>query len=219
MTETDGTLSQSSTCSSLQRRCDPSLQPIVRRQRHKTRRMPSSTRCMVTAGTARTRWVSMLRSIVIICETLTTDGFASADSDFPTRTFPGASASERLDVITATITVAIRLSLNGFDWIISTGRRNAGPDPVGIGNEAHQISPRFMTQGLFLRLGKRFGETGRRCGVDFVKLGRYRNGPSGAQIRCESIRVELASGEFELPCKMLAGLEYGIGNRDCDLHV
>jgi hypothetical protein len=124
----------------------------------------------------------MLRSIVIVCETLITDDFVSPDSDLPTRTFPGASASARLDVTTVTTTVAMRLSLKGFDWTISTGRRNLGPDPVGVGKDAHQISPRFMTQCLSLRLRKRFIEARRDRGVDGVKLGSNRDGSSRAQI-------------------------------------
>jgi hypothetical protein len=180
--------------------------------------MPSSTRCRMRAGTARTRCVSMLRSTVIICDTLITDGFESPDSDLATRTFPGASASERLDVTTVTTTVAMRLSLNGFDWTISTGRRNPGPDPVGVGKVAHQISPRLMTQRLSLRLGKRFIQTRWRFAVHGIKLGRNRDGSSRAQIRGESIRIKLTAGKFELPRKMLAGLKYGIGNRDSHLH-
>jgi hypothetical protein len=47
-------------------------------------------------------------------------------------------------VMTATTTVEIRLALNGLDWTTNTGRLRPGPEPVGTGNEAHQISPRFM---------------------------------------------------------------------------
>jgi hypothetical protein len=132
--------------------------------------------------------------MVIISEILITDGFTTPDFDLPIRTFPGASASERFDVTTATITVAIRLSLKGFDWITGTGRRKPGPDPAGIGKDARQISPRFMTQGLDLRLDKGFVETRRGCRVDRVYLGRNRNGTPGAQISRESVRIELASG-------------------------
>lgn len=53
--------------------------------------------------------------MVNIWETLTTEGFDKPESDFAMRTLPGAFANARLDVKTATITVAIRLSLNGFD--------------------------------------------------------------------------------------------------------
>ncbi len=174
---------------------------------------------MMTDGAARTRLVSMLRSMVIICETLITEGFESPDSDLAIRTFPGASASDRFEVTTATITVAMRLSLNGFDWMISTGRRSPGPEPTGTGKEAHQSSPRFMTKNQSLRLGKRFVKTRGCVGVDRVKLGGNRNGSSGTQVRCESIRVELAPGKFELPRQMFAGLKHRIGNGDCDFHI
>lgn len=59
--------------------------------------------------------MSNIRSIVRGCETLTTDGFSKPDSGLPIRTLPGASASARFDVITATITGAMRLSLKGLD--------------------------------------------------------------------------------------------------------
>lgn len=43
------------------------------------------------------------------------EGFDNPDSLLPIRIFPGASANARLDVIAAMTTVAMRLSLNGFD--------------------------------------------------------------------------------------------------------
>ncbi len=143
--------------------------------------------------TARTRWVSVLRSMVMIWETLITDGFVSPDSDFPTRTFPGASASARLDVTTVTTTVAMRLSLNGFDWTMRTACATTDRIPAGVGKEAHQISPRFMLQDLFLRLGERIIETGWLRRIDGVELGCHGNGSPGAQIRGKSIGIELAS--------------------------
>jgi hypothetical protein len=163
--------------------------------------------------------VSTVRSMVIICEIFTTDALESPDSDFPTRTFPGASARARFDVTTATITVAMRLSLNGFDCTMSTGRLNPGPDPDGVGKDAHQISPRLMTQGLFLGRGNRFVETGGCPSVDGVELGSNSRGSPRAQIRRERIGIELASGKFELPGEMLAGLKYRVRNGNCHLHV
>lgn len=53
--------------------------------------------------------------MVNTCDTLMTDGFDNPDSVLPTRIFPGASANAKLDVIVAMTTVAMRLSLNGFD--------------------------------------------------------------------------------------------------------
>jgi hypothetical protein len=48
----------------------------------------------------------------MICETFTTEGFNSPVPRTGKRTLPGASASRRLDVITAAITVLMRLTLN-----------------------------------------------------------------------------------------------------------
>ena len=84
-------------------------------------------------------------SMVRIWETFATDG---TDRPVPLSgrlTFPGASARRRFEVMTAAITVLMRLSLKLFAEIISTGRRYPGADPAGSGNEAHQISPRRIT--------------------------------------------------------------------------
>ncbi len=42
-------------------------------------------------------------------------------------------------------TVLMRLLLKLSDETISTGRRNPGPEPLGSGKDAHQISPRFTS--------------------------------------------------------------------------
>ena len=60
------------------------------------------------------------------------------------RTLPGESANDRFDVMTAAITVAMRLWLNGSDWITSTGRRKPGPEPVGAGSDYLVESVQFM---------------------------------------------------------------------------
>src|SRR6266851_7000445 len=99
-----------------------------------------------------------------------------------------------------------------------TGRLNPGPDPDGAGKEVHQISPRLMTQGLFLRSGDRFVETRGRCSVDGIELGGNRRGSPRAQIRGERIGIELASGNLELPGEMLAGLKYRIRDGNRHLH-
>lgn len=79
----------------------------------------------------------------MICEIFTTEVFFSPLDLAGIRTFPGAFASTRLDVIATATTVFIRLRLNSFDWIIRTGRRKPGPDPLGAVREDHHISPRF----------------------------------------------------------------------------
>ncbi len=55
------------------------------------------------------------RSIVNNCDTFATDSFFSPEIFFANKTFPGAWANRKFDVMTAQITVDIRLSLNSFD--------------------------------------------------------------------------------------------------------
>ncbi len=52
--------------------------------------------------------------MVMICETLTTEGFDRPVPLTGSRTFPGASAKRRFEVMTTAITVLIRLSLKLF---------------------------------------------------------------------------------------------------------
>lgn len=91
--------------------------------------------------------VSNVRLRVITCDTFTADALGNPDSDLLRRRFPGALASARFDAIMATTTVEMRLSLKGLHCAMRTGRRSPRPEPIGSGNEAHQISPRFMING------------------------------------------------------------------------
>ena len=111
----------------------------------RTRRSPSSTSSRSRGFSLPMRAVRNDLSTVIICETFTTDGFASPVPFVGRRMFPGASASRRFDVITAAITVLMRLTLKLFAEMISSGRRKPGPDPDGSDNDAHQSSPRRIT--------------------------------------------------------------------------
>lgn len=113
--------------------------------------------------------VSSDRSKVRICETLIAGGFGRLESDYVKRKLPGASAKATFEVTIATITVAMWLWLNGLDWITSTGRRCAGPEPTGSGSDAHQSSPRFMFHGNKLRLDQHWLQAGLFAGVHFVK--------------------------------------------------
>ena len=108
----------------------------------KTRRSPSSTSASNRGLSLPIRSVRNALSTVMICETLTTDAFVRPVPLIGRRTLPGASAKRRFEVMTAAITVLMRLSLKLFAEMISNGRRNPGPDPAGSGSEAHQISPR-----------------------------------------------------------------------------
>ena len=106
------------------------------------RRSPSSTSASNRGLSLPMRCVRNVLSTVMICETFTADAFVSPVPLIGRRTFPGASARRRFEVMTAAITVLMRLSLKLFAEMISNGRRNPGPDPAGSGSEAHQISPR-----------------------------------------------------------------------------
>lgn len=112
----------------------------------RTVRRPWSISIIFLSDSRRTCSVRSVRSRVRTWLTLTTEVFPRPDSLFAISTLPGAAESRRLDVMAATTTVAIRLELKGLDWTTRTGRRRPGPDPVGSGSEAHQISPRFIFQ-------------------------------------------------------------------------
>ena len=113
--------------------------------------------------------VSNERSKVMSCDTLTTEAFGNPVSDLAKRMFPGAAANAKFDVTTATMTVAIRLSLNAFDWTTNTGRRKPGPEPVGAGREAHHNSPRFICHRLELCMCHGLLHTGALSGIDGVQ--------------------------------------------------
>ena len=83
--------------------------------------------------------------------------------------FPGACAKRRLEVIVAASTVLMWLALNSLDETITTGRRKPGSEPLGAGNDAHQISPFFTTSGRYLACC--FGE---RCSLLLKNFPRCR---------------------------------------------
>jgi len=120
------------------------LPPLSQRS-PKTSRSPFSTETICAGPSRPARVVSKDLSSVTSCDTLTTDGFARPVPVVVQGTFPGASASRVLPVMTAAMTVAIRLTLKPSSETMSTGRRNPGPERAGSGIDAHQISPRFTT--------------------------------------------------------------------------
>ena len=183
-----------------------------------TRRNPSETLIITCPGNAFTRSVRKLRSMVSNWETLTTDGFESPDSDLLMRKFPGALASVRLDVTTATTMVAIRLSLNGFDWITSTGRRIPGPEPAGSGSEAHQISPRFTNQALRLRSGELRRQRGTLDRINGIEPLGYVVRSMGIDETGQRFGIELASGRFQVCREFFGGMKNRIWHRDSNLH-
>lgn len=90
------------------------LQPITSRSPASTSPSRSPVRCPILS-------ISTPLSTVSTCETLTTDSFRSPDSRAATRTFPGATARRRFEVIIVTMTVEIRLSLNVSVELTTTG--------------------------------------------------------------------------------------------------
>ena len=92
--------------------------------------------------------VKKARSIVISCETFTTESCGRRETRVGSAMLPGASASRRLLVITATIAVWIALRLKESACITSTGRLKPGSEPRGLRRSAHQSSPRRTSQSL-----------------------------------------------------------------------
>jgi hypothetical protein len=135
-------------------------------------RSPSSTCANVWGLRRPTRSVRKDLSIVITCDTFTTEGFDNPTPLVGSRTFPGAWASRRFDVITAAITVLIRLSLKLLAEITRYGLRKPGPDPEGSGTEAHQISPLRTTTSLVVGTGSAAGRP--RARVKMVPLQGHR---------------------------------------------
>ena len=79
------------------------------------------------------------------CETLATESLFNPVLLPANKTFPGAAASFKLDVMIATMRVLMRLWLKSLDCTTTIGRRKPGPEPLGSDSEAHQISPRFAS--------------------------------------------------------------------------
>lgn len=157
--------------------------------------------------------------MVTTCDTLTIDALGSPASDRARRTLPGASASARFDVTTATMTVLMRLWLNGLDWTTSTGRRKPGPEPVGSGNDAHHTSPRFMAQCRVLRRGQARVNSRRQPIIDSIELRSYGRAIVPGQILFECFRKNLAARHTPFPGHSLGGIENRIWNRDGYFHT
>jgi len=76
-----------------------------------------------------------------ISDALATESFGKRVERARSKTLPGASDHLRLDVNGTHTTVEMRLKFRLSPWTISTGRRRPGPEPVGSGRSAHQMSP------------------------------------------------------------------------------
>ena len=116
----------------------------------RTNLKPESTRCITLAPTELTNSVKNRLSIVMICDTFTTESLGKSDCCEDSWTLPGASANLRLVVKATTMTVLIILRLKLLVWTTSTGRRYPGADPCGSFSVAHQISPRFIPISLLI---------------------------------------------------------------------
>ena len=101
-----------------------------------TRRRPSSTERTTRFGRRATRVDRCRRSRVRTWDTLATESRGSRRSRHWSRTFPGASANRRSDVIATTMTVAMRLRSKASPWTTRTGRRNPRSDL-----EDHRVLP------------------------------------------------------------------------------
>src|SRR5262245_19650317 len=93
------------------------------------------------------RFLSNDLSTVNSCDTLITELLFRFARRLERYTLPGAAASLVLEVTSAAITVLIALRLKVSACAITTGCRKPGPEPVGCGKSAHQISPRLIVIG------------------------------------------------------------------------
>ncbi len=110
-----------------------------------TRSIPEKSNSSFARGSLPTRSVSRDLSSEISCETLAAESFGSPVTRVDKLTLPGARAHFRLLVSGTQTTVEIRLWLRASPCTTATGLRNPGPEPVGAGKSAHQISPCEIT--------------------------------------------------------------------------
>ena len=110
-----------------------------------TRSIPETSSSNLGRGSFPVRSVSRDLSREMICDTLATESFGSPVTRVDKLTLPGARAHFRLPVSGTQTTVEIRLWLSASPCTTATGRRNSGPEPVGAGKSAHQISPCEIT--------------------------------------------------------------------------
>ncbi len=87
------------------------------------------------------RLLRYVRSTANSCDALATESFGRPATLAGKKVFPGAASHDRLLVSGTHTTVASRLRFSGLPWTTTTGRRNPGAEPDGIGRSAHQISP------------------------------------------------------------------------------
>lgn len=114
-------------------------------QRPNTVSIPENSNSTFARESLPVRSVSRFLSNVTSCDTFATESFGNPVWRAASNTLPGASDQRRLLVSGTHIAVAIRLRFKGSPWITTTGRLRPGPEPVGPGKSAHQISPCEIT--------------------------------------------------------------------------
>ena len=128
-----------------QTRPGPKACPFSWRYLPSTRSIPKNSNSSLPRGSRPTRFVNSSLSRVSSCDTFATESLGRPVVRAERRTFPGAKAHFRLLVSGTHTTVAIRLWFNASLWTTTTGLRKPGPEPVGAGKSAHQISPWEIT--------------------------------------------------------------------------
>jgi hypothetical protein len=99
------------------------------------------------------------------------------------------------------------------------GRRNPGPEPSGVGNDPHQISPRLIRENFRLGFFDCGINGGRAPAVDPIEIFRDSLRISRSHVGMEGLGIKSAAGFLELSGQTLGSLKQRVGNRNCDFHV
>ncbi len=183
-----------------QTRPGPKACPFSWRYLSSTRSIPKNSSSSLPRGSRPTRFVNSSLSRVSSCDTFATESLGRPVVRAERRTFPGAKPHFRLLVSGTHTTVAIRLWFNASLWTTTTGLRKPGPEPVGAGKSAHQISPweittrsvgQIFAQRVTEQSTPRPSRTPRKTLCAFEEIVGNRNGCFHTQ----SITVGRASGK------------------------
>ena len=119
----------------------------------------------------------------------------------------------------AITTVEIRLSLNGLDWITTTGRRHPGPEPVGAGSEAHHTSPRFIGEYLELNALQSLVDCRRFFAIDGIKTLSDGMSAVNTNVLRNGLCIQAATRLIQPLCQMLCGSKHWIRKGNGDFHA
>jgi len=114
--------------------------------------IPDRSKSSFGRGSLPARSVKSSLSTVTIWETFATESFGRPVRRAEKRAFPGAPPHLRLLVSGTQTVVARRLRFSASHCTTTTGLPKPGPDPVGAGRSAHQISPWEITIRFALEL-------------------------------------------------------------------